>query len=178
MTVLVAMLRAVNVGGRRVKMADLVKLFAEIGFADARTHLQSGNVVFDAGRAKRADVAAGIEAAIEERCGFRSEAILRSAADFETLIAANPFPEMAEKDPSHLVVNFFAGRPTAADKAALEMAWDGPEEWRLVGEDLFITYPAGIGNSKLKLKLKTPATMRNWKVVNALAAMAADMGRA
>jgi uncharacterized protein (DUF1697 family) len=67
---------------------------------------------------------------------------------------------------------FLAGAPTREDKAALAMEWEGPETWQLVGSDLFVSYPAGIGRSKLKLKLKTPATGRNWKVVNALAEMA------
>lgn len=172
MTTHVALLRAVNVGGRFVKMADLVALFADLGFAGARTYLQSGNVVFDAGRADRAKVAARIEAGIEQRFGFRSEAILRTGAELTKLIAKNPFPEMAKDDPSHLLVMFLAGAPTRDDKAAVTMTWDGPETWRLVGSDLFICYPAGIGKSKLKLKLKTPGTGRNWNVVTALAGMA------
>jgi uncharacterized protein (DUF1697 family) len=172
MTTHVALLRAVNVGGRSIKMADLVALFADLGFAGARTYLKSGNVVFDAGKADRRKVAARIEAGIEERFGFRSEAILRSGAEFAKLIAKNPFPDMATEDPRHLLVMFLAGAPTRDDKAALAMEWDGPETWRLVGSDLFIAYPAGIGKSKLKLKLKTPGTGRNWNVVNALAEMA------
>ena len=173
MTAYVALLRAVNVGGRSIKMADLVALFAELGFAGARTYVQTGNVIF-AAKGGRAGLAKRIEQAIEDRYGFKSEAILRTAAELKSLVAANPFPEMAAADPSHLVVLFLAATPSAADKAALEMAWDGPETWRLVGSDLFICYPAGIGKSKLKLKLKTPGTARNWNVVGALAALAAE----
>ena len=172
MTTHVALLRAVNVGGRSVKMAELVALFADLGFAGARTYLQSGNVVFDPGRADRAKVAATIEAGIADRFGFRSEAILRSGAELAKLIARNPFPDMAMDDPGHLLVMFLAGAPTREDKAALAVRWEGPETWQLVGSDLFVTYPAGIGKSKLKLKLKTPVTGRNWNVVTALAAMA------
>ncbi len=172
MTATVALLRAVNVGGRFVKMADLMALFADLGFAGARTYLQSGNVVFDAGKTDRVKVAAAIAAAIERRFGFRCEVILRGGRELARLIAANPFGEMARSDPSHLVVMFLAGAPTADDRAVLKTAWAGPETWRLVGCDLFISYPAGIGKSKLKLKLKTPATGRNWNVVNALAEMA------
>jgi uncharacterized protein (DUF1697 family) len=172
MTAHVALLRAVNVGGRFIKMADLVALFADLGFPGARTYLQSGNVVFDAGKADRAGVAATIEVGIERRFGFRSQAILRSGSELDRLIAKNPFPDMARTDPRHLLIMFLAGAPTRDDKAALAMTWDGPERWRLVGSDLFITYPAGIGKSKLKLKMKTPGTGRNWNVVNALAEMA------
>jgi uncharacterized protein (DUF1697 family) len=174
MTAYVALLRAVNVGGRGVKMAELRALFADLGFPDARTHLQSGNVVF-AAHGERAPIAATIEAGIVDRFGFRSETILRSAAEMERLVGRNPFPEMAEKDPSHLVVMFLAGLPTAEDRAALRMEWDGPEIWQAVGADLFICYPQGIGPSKLKLKLRTPGTGRNWNVVQALAAMTAEV---
>lgn len=173
MTAYVALLRAVNVGGRGMKMADLRALFADLGYADARTHLQSGNVVF-AATGERADIAATIEAGIVDRFGFRAEAILRTANEMKRLATRNPFPEMAASDPSHLVVMFLAGLPTAEDRAALRVAWKGPERWQAVGADLFICYPAGIGTSKLKLKLKTPGTGRNWKVVGALAAMLAE----
>ena len=175
MTAYVALLRAVNVGGRGMKMADLRALFADIGFADARTHLQSGNVVF-AADGERAQIAATIEAGIVDRFGFRAEAILRTASELQRLAGRNPFPAMAADDPSHLVVMFLAGLPTAADRAALRMEWDGPETWAAVGADLFICYPDGIGRSKLKLKLATPGTVRNWNVVTALTAMVAEFG--
>jgi len=173
MTTYVALLRAVNVGGRGIKMADLRTLFADLGFADARTHLQSGNVVFSAS-GDRAQVVATIESGIVDRFGFRSEAILRTAGELKRLVGRNPFPEMAQSDPSHLLVMFLAGLPTAEDRAALRMEWSGPETWKALGADVFICYPAGIGTSKLKLKLKTPGTGRNWNVVQALATMAAE----
>ncbi len=174
MTAYVALLRAVNVGGRGVKMAELRALFADLGYAEARTHLQSGNVVFTA-NGDRAEIAATIEAGIVDRFGFRAETMLRSAAEMKRLIGRNPFAEMAQKDPSHLLVMFLAGLPTAEDRAALRMEWAGPETWQAIGPDLFICYPKGIGTSKLKLKLKTPGTGRNWNVVQALAAMAGEI---
>ena len=173
MTAYVALLRAVNVGGRGVKMAALSALFADLGFADARTHLQTGNVVFTA-HGERAQIAATIEAGVVDRFGFRAETVLRSAGEMGRLVGRNPYPEMAGSDPSHLVVMFLAGLPTAEDRVALRMEWDGPERWTAVGADLFICYPKGIGRSKLKLKLKTPGTGRNWNVVQALAAMVAE----
>ena len=173
MTAYVALLRAVNVGGRGVKMAALRALFADLGFADARTHLQSGNVVFTA-HGDRAQIAATIEAGIVDRFGFRSETMLRTAGDMQRLTGRNPFPEMAEADPSHLVVMFLAGLPSAEDRAALRIQWDGPETWKAIGPDLFVCYPKGIGRSKLKLKLKTAGTGRNWNVVRTLAAMTAE----
>jgi uncharacterized protein (DUF1697 family) len=175
MAVWVALLRAVNVGGRWMKMSELLALCEGLGLANARTYLQSGNLLFDA-KGTRAAIAAELEAAIEKTFGYRSEAILRSAAELAALADKNPFPKMVKDDPAHLIVNFLAGAPTAEDKAALAMQWDGPETWKLVGSELFICYPKGMGPSKLKLKLKTRATGRNWKVVTALTSLAAESG--
>jgi uncharacterized protein (DUF1697 family) len=175
MAVWVALLRAVNVGGRWMKMTELVALCDGLGLTNARTYLQSGNLLFTA-KGSRAAIAAKLEAAIEKTFGYRSEAILRSAGELAELAGKNPFPKMAKDDPAHLLVNFLAGAPTAEDKAALAVKWDGPETWKLVGSELFICYAAGIGPSKLKLKLKTRATGRNWKVVTALARLAAEAG--
>ena len=175
MTSWVALLRAVNVGGRWMKMAELVALCDKLGLVGARTYLQSGNLLFSTKEARSA-ISTKLEAAIEKTFGYRSEATLRSAAELSELAGKNPFPKMAKDDPAHLVVNFLAGPPTADDKAALAVKWDGPETWKLVGSEVFICYPAGMGPSKLKLKLKTRATGRNWNVVTALAKLAAESG--
>jgi uncharacterized protein (DUF1697 family) len=175
MTAVVALLRAVNIGGRWIKMAELTALFHELGFADARTYVQSGNVVFTAGKANLGALKGKIEKAIAARFGFHSHTILRTGEQLHALIAANPFPAMAKKDPARLVVHFAESALTAADKTALAMEWAGPEEWRAIGDDVYITYPDGQGRSKLALKLKTPGTRRNFKSVLALAAMADAM---
>jgi uncharacterized protein (DUF1697 family) len=177
MAAFVALLRAVNIGGRWIKMADLKALFVDLGYGDVATYVQSGNVTFTADD-EPAALKAAIEAAIADRFGFHSDTIIRTGDELRALIAANPFPEMAVDDPAHLVVHFFAAPPTTTDKAALAMEWAGPEQWRLAGHHLVITYPAGIGRSQLKLKLKTPTTARNWKSVTALAAMAGSSGTA
>lgn len=172
MTAVVALLRAVNVGGRWIKMAELIALFRELGFADAKTYVQSGNVVFTADGPNPGGLKTKLEKAIADRFGFHSHTILRTGEQLHALIEQNPFQAMAEEDPAHLVVHFSEGPLTPADKEALKVAWSGPEKWRTIGDDLFITYPEGIGRSKLALKLKTPGTRRNWKSVLALAAMA------
>ena len=178
MTGYVALLRAINVGGRSLKMAPLVALFHELGFAGARSYLQSGNVVFAAREQDERKLAGRIEAAIAERFGMRVDVILRNAAAMRRVVARNPFPEMASSDPGHLVVVFLPGDPDAAGRASLAAPWSGPEKLKLAGADLYITYPDGIGVSKLKLKLKPPGTARNWKSVLALTALAEAMTEA
>jgi uncharacterized protein (DUF1697 family) len=175
MTAYVALLRAVNVGGRSVRMAELVALFHEVGFADARSYIQTGNILFSATAKDERALAAKIEAAIVKRFDMKVDVILRSAAELKRTLARNPFPEKAKSDPRHLVVVFLPGDPTAAEKASLAAPWSGPEKLMLVGADLYITYPEGIGRSKLKLRLKPPGTARNWNVVTKLAQLASAM---
>jgi len=176
MTRYVGLLRAVNVGGRKVTMAELKVAATKLGYENARTLVASGNLVFDAKKAAPAKLESALEGAIEKTFGLFSDVMVRDPAEWAAILKANPFPKKAKDDPAHLVVNFLAGPPTADDKAALAVKWDGPETWKLVGSEVFICYPAGMGPSKLKLKLKTRATGRNWNVVTALAKLAAESG--
>ena len=84
----VAFLRAINIGDRRVKMDRLREVFAVAGHPDARTHLATGNVVFDA--AAPPDLPA-LEDEIEAGLGFRSEVFLRSTPEIEYLMDAVPW---------------------------------------------------------------------------------------
>ena len=77
----VALLRGVNVGGKRsLPMKDLAAIFAACGCRRVRTYIQSGNVVFEADAAHAADVPALVGAAVRDRFGFEPPILLRSAA--------------------------------------------------------------------------------------------------
>jgi uncharacterized protein (DUF1697 family) len=166
----IALLRAVNVGGRgKVAMADLRKAFAELGYEDAKTVLQTGNIVFTA-KAGGEKLAAGIEKALAESLGLRTDVLIRSAAEWDTIIAGNPFPDAARDDPSHLVVMPLKARPAKAALEALSAAIKGRELVRAEGAQLYITYPDGIGRSKLTIgliekTLGTRGTGRNWNTI-------------
>jgi uncharacterized protein (DUF1697 family) len=173
----IALLRGINVGGKcLVSMSDLRDLFESLGFAGAKTLLQSGNVIFDAGRAKSpAAIERLLEAETEKRCGVPAAYFVRTAADWEQVIAGNPFPAEAKKDPGHLVVTCLKDTPQAKDVKALEAAIKGREAVRADGKHLYVTYPDGIGRSKLtnaviERVLKTRATARNWNTVLKLGA--------
>ena len=128
-TVYAALLRAINVGGTGIiRMADLKALCAEIGFGDAQTLLQSGNIVFTS-RAKAATVAEKLASAIEAGHGFRPTVIVRTADELADVIARNPFPEAAEAEPNRLLVSFLAGSPArdAAGRAGGEAILGGGE---------------------------------------------------
>ncbi len=114
-----------------------------------------------------------------ERFDLRIDILIRSAAEWAAVIAVNPFPDEAERDPSHLLVTFLKTAPEAAAVDALRAAVSGPEVVRADGRQLYVVYPAGIGRSKLthasiESKLRTRGTSRNWNTVLKLDALARD----
>jgi uncharacterized protein (DUF1697 family) len=176
----VALLRGINVGGRGlIAMADLRALFEALGFADVKTLLQSGNVVFRGGRKSSAALERLLEVESEKRLNLTIDYLVRTAAEWESVVAGNPFPVEAKRDPSHLLVLFMKEAPDAKSVDALRAAITGPEILRAEGKQVYVVYPAGIGTSKLtsnliERKLACRGTGRNWNTVLKLAALAQE----
>jgi uncharacterized protein (DUF1697 family) len=178
LTAQVALFRALNVGGRKATSAELLALAADLGLGDARTLLQSGNLVFRSARTG-AELEAGIERAFAARFGFASDVMVRTALQWRAVLAANPHGEMADRDPGHLVVMALKSAPDPAAVAALQAAVRGRETLAAAGRELFIAYPDGIGDSKLtgaliERRLAVRGTARNWNTATKLAAMLED----
>lgn len=171
MTSYVAFLRGVNVGGNKtIPMAALKSLFESLGLARAKTHLNSGNVIFASKEKDRAKLSRRIGEAINAEFGFRPTIVLRNIAELKRVIAKNPFAEMAARDPRHLLLMALEGKPKAGAKAALAEAYSGAEEIAIAGADVYITYPNGIGRSKLsnallEKHLGVAGTARNWNTL-------------
>ncbi len=172
-----ALLRAVNLPGHQpVAMAGLRELPTGLGLADARTLLQSGNLVFrSAGRAP-AQLETLLEAEAEKRLGLRTDFFVRTAKEWQALVAANPFPAEAQDDPGHLLVVFLKDAPTPAAVEALRAAIVGRERVEAVGRQAYFVYPDGVGRSRLttaliEKKLGTRGTGRNWNTVLKLHAL-------
>ncbi|HYC62898.1 MAG TPA: DUF1697 domain-containing protein [Thermoanaerobaculia bacterium] len=174
MTTFIALIRGINVGGhKKLKMADVKVMCEQLGLADVRTHLQSGNVVFRTSRTDRAKLAAELENAF----GVEARVILRSAAELRKSIDANPMLAQAQNGPSHFIVMFLDGKPAAKAMQALRDAYSGPEEMQLHGAELYIHYGDDMGRSKLtnaliERKLGVAGTARNWNTVTKLMEMA------
>src|SRR5688572_14766042 len=95
-TTYVALLRGINVGkNKRVAMADLRAVIEYLGYADARTLLNSGNAVFSSGRALRRNAAEELREALVKKTGVSSRFTLRSAAELDEIVRANPLVEQA-----------------------------------------------------------------------------------
>jgi uncharacterized protein (DUF1697 family) len=172
-----ALLRGVNVSGhRKVPMAELRELCAELGFAQVRTHIQSGNVVFEAAGGSTV-IGSRLEEALERRFGFSVDVVIRSRRQWSHYLETNPFRAAARKDPGHVLLGLGKRRPRAGTaEALLERAAAG-ERVEAAGDALWFHYPKGIGRSKLAPALidrlaGTPVTARNWRTVLALAELA------
>jgi uncharacterized protein (DUF1697 family) len=178
MTTYLALLRAVNLPGhKRVAMADLRDLLVQLGFADARSLLQSGNLVFRSDRRPGAHLERLLETETGKRLAVATDFFVRTAEEWQTVVARNPFRVEAQRDPGHLVVMFLKDAPDASDVKALQGAITGREVVRAVGKQAYIVYPDGIGRSRLtnaliEKKLGTRGTGRNWNTVLKLGALA------
>ena len=178
MTIHIALLRAINVGGhKQVAMSDLRDLLAHLGFVDARSLLQSGNLVFRSeARRTSAQLERLLEREVAKRLGLQTEFFVRTAEEWKAVVARNPFPKEAERDPGHLLVLFLKQAPDAKDVKALQAAITGPERVRAAGRQAYFVYPDGIGRSRLTHSLIEKkigrGTGRNWNTVLKLAAIA------
>jgi uncharacterized protein (DUF1697 family) len=178
MTIHIALLRAVNLPGHnKAGMADLRELLAGLGMQDARSLLQSGNLVFRSDAGTTAQLERLLAAAAQKRLGLDTDFFVRTANDWKAIIAGNPFPEEAKRDPSHLLVMFLKEAPDREDVTALQRAITGREVVRAKGRHAYIVYPEGIGRSRLtsaliERRLGTRGTGRNWNTVLKLGALA------
>ena len=178
MAVFVSFLRGINVGGNKtIRMAALKAAYETLGLTGVKTLLNSGNVVFEAKEKNRAKLTKTLEDVIEKEFGFRPVVVVRSAAELAKILAKNPFPEMAKNDPSHLLVMTLVSKPKAGAKDRLAEVYSGPEEIEIAGEDVYLTYPKGIGVSKLTNTLLerhfgVAGTARNWNTLTKLIGLA------
>ncbi|MFD6445191.1 DUF1697 domain-containing protein [Promicromonospora sp. NPDC060204] len=178
------LLRAVNIGpGLRVSSADLRGAAEDAGLADARTLLNSGNLVVTTGTSRAgsaADVARLVEDRLAERLGQDVSAVGLSAEQLEDIAAANPFPAAARDDPSHLQVHVPFGDLDEAGIARLDLASPGREMLATAAGVLYVHYVDGIGRSKLTPKIVdravgAPTTARNWNTITKLRAACAGL---
>lgn len=168
MTRYVALLRAVNVGGTgKLPMTELVAMCAEAGFADPRTYIASGNVVFSSDLPEE-PIKAELEARFTAHAGKPVGVMVRTAQEMAAIRDANPF---ADK-PGNAVAAIFLDTPPPAD--ALEYAKGRSDEvMRLSAREIYVFYPSGQGRSKLKIPAAANGTARNMNTVARLAEMAA-----
>ena len=176
MTSYVALLRGINVGGHaKLSMSDLRTIFDGLGYSDVRTYIQSGNVVFRTPE-KPASMAATIEARLVEVLGLAVPVVIRTGTQLASALARNPLAD-GTRDTGRLHVTFLATAPAAAARTgALDADAHLPDEFRVMGREVYVHCPNGYGRTKLtnayfERALGVAATTRTVKTVAELARM-------
>lgn len=173
MTLRIVLLRAVNVGGAQLPMAELRTIAADLGATDVSTYIASGNLIADV----PGDPAAfdrALEQAVESRFGFFREAISRTPDQLRDALAAHPFEVTS---PKFSYVTFLAAEPADAAIEKADTFATGEDRWQVIGSELHIRYAGGAGRPEMKVDsimraLGTPGTARNLNTVQKLIELA------
>lgn len=168
----IAILRGINVGGKRkILMADLKLLFQNLGFSNIITYIQSGNVIFnDAKDVNDLELAQQIERAITAKYQFDVPVIIRSSKEIVKAVKKNPFYQKDAEDISQLHLTFLNDLPTKENLTKIESYNYEPDKFAINGKEVFIFCAGKYHQSKLtnnffEKKLNLSATTRNWKTV-------------
>jgi uncharacterized protein (DUF1697 family) len=165
-----ALLRGINVGGKnKLPMAALKDVFTTLGHQDVVSYVQSGNVVFRCSGGGADDVAHELEQAVAKEFGLRISVLLRNAAQLKTIEKGSPFVPAAD-DRSKLHVMFLDRAPSKAAIARLDPERSPGDEFRVERSEIYLSYPAGSGRTKLTLdyfekRLGVVGTARNWNTL-------------
>ena len=172
---LVALLRGVNIGGKRVEMARLRSLLAQMGYEDVRTYVQSGNAVLRCAPKQLRSIATDIEEAIAAEFALSTRVVIRTADELAGAIAADPLLPLMDNPSRHLVC-FLSEEPDKKLASTLEEVDYGSDRMSIVGRHMYLWCPDGVSASPFfkidfDRKLGVVVTNRNWNTVLKLAEM-------
>ncbi len=175
----VALIRAINVPGHHsLKMDDVRATFAAGGYANVRTCLQSGNVIFDADRASRTAICEKIRRLFFSRFGAEPEFVLRTSGEMERLVNSEPFKGIAAAGPRlKLYVAFLLRKPPGKLRLPIESSKEALTAVSMANDHVFLVSRLkpnnffGFPNNFIEDALGVPATTRNWSTVMKIAAL-------
>jgi uncharacterized protein (DUF1697 family) len=169
----VALLRGINLGARnKVSMPELRALFESLGAEDVETYVQSGNVVFRSGD-DPGTLTDAIQKRISRNLGLSVTVLLRTRQQLAKVFSGNPLAN-DNREPTKLHITFLTAKPDPARVRTLDPKRAEPDEFRVIGQEIYLHCPNGYGKSKLtnayfEKQLGVGATTRNWKTVTKLA---------
>ena len=172
----VAFLRAINVGGRRAKMAPLRKLFEALGFFDVETYIASGNVIFDSPAEDTRELEQRIEDHLRESLGYEVATFVRSASELADISRYQPFdPLDLNAEGASLYIAFLQTPPSAGTEQKLMAFRSEVDDFRVNGREVYWLCRKKVSESSfsgalLEKTLGMPATIRNATTVKRLAA--------
>lgn len=170
---LAALLGSINVGGNRLKMADLRAALEAAGFTNVATVTASGNVLFDWPEEPDGALQTRLEDMLHGKFGIRSFAALRTRAELLSAVDNNPFAGDGEDKFVHTI--FLEAPLDTARFAAFAAAYEGPERIAPGTREFYVDYAGGVGRSLLdpamkKAKLvQSRATARNVRSIRRIA---------
>lgn len=184
MTIYIALLRGINVGGKNmIKMADLKRSLEAAAFNHVQTYIQSGNILFISN--ENEDIIKNrIEQKIKEDFDLSIPVILRTSNELEWIINNCPFSidkitEVESKSEVEcLYVSLLDKSPTQEKVEKLSTYSNESDIFLVEGREIFLLFGNGVRNSKLAnnlQKLDVPSTVRNWKTINKLVLLAKEM---
>jgi len=166
-TIYVALLRGINVGGHNVKMNMLRGHFAELGFVNVRSYIQSGNVFFESAETNRRTLRSVIETHLQSALGYAVPTCLRTIDELEAVLARDPFRDVEVTPDTRLSINFLA-EPSTIDLSLPYQTSDGAYEViDRTDSELFVVWRlqnGRPGNSygQIEKHLSVPLTSRFW----------------
>jgi uncharacterized protein (DUF1697 family) len=170
----ISFLRGVNMTGHNsIKMTELSAAFFSMGFADAETYIQSGNVIFSDPGKSLPCIGEQIEKTILERFGYTIPSMIRTKKELTDLFSANPFAGEPNFDPSKQAVIFLHDEPSDAQIKKVAHIDYPPDKFMIIGKEIFIYCPNGFGRTKIytnffENKMGVIGTARNWKTITTI----------
>lgn len=170
----IALLRAINVGGHVVTMADLKKPFVKLGFEEVETFIASGNVIFSSPSRSPDALEKKIEAALEKALGYEVSTFLRTDAEIAEIAQRRPFAAAHMKDATTFCVGFLAGPLDTVGHKALKGFANDLDRFHHHGREVYWLSRARQSESKftnalMEKALKLRSTFRNMNTVERLA---------
>lgn len=166
----VALLRAVNVGGRTVKMEPLRDALKDLGFEKVVSYIASGNVVFDAPERSEPKLKKQIERKLEAEFGFEIDTFLRSDRQMRALASHKAFSDKKIKEATAFNVGFLDQSLDAEALKALDELRTDIDDFHVNSREIYWLCKVGQSDSKfsnaaLERKLKVRSTFRSINTV-------------
>ncbi len=167
----IAFLRSINVGGKNIiRMEELRKIFASLGFSDVKTYIQSGNIIFKGSEKKVNDIKEKIESGLERHFGHHVDAMVRKFDELQNMVKKSPFNKLIVDQDTKFYVCFFREEtdrlpelPLIKPKEGLNLIKSGKKEAWVISYRTGKMF--GFPNNFIEKEFGVVSTARNWNTI-------------
>ena len=174
----ISILRGINVAGHnQIKMDALRQLYVDLGYAEIKTYIQSGNVIFKSESTATKTLEKTIGGKIYSAFGLKVPVIILTFDELKNALEHNPFMNESSKNPTFMHLTFLSDIPELKLLDNIQSDYFLPDEFHWSGKTIYLYCPVGYGNTKLnntffENKLKVSATTRNLRTCKELLSLA------